>query len=207
MFGYFINDATGIIENNSSILIAGPWQPCEPDCPEDKFVDGGIQHEEFFLGGCRFVVDYYYRYACETWCDFSINMIHVKDSACIDTYSVEFLMDYATVHIMLNTSLADDCKPDSVGCTTQYRVNTSGCMTVRDQHFDPTGGDVIPNFSWQFIYPCDGATCCFKLFQVCRDSIGYLSIVPYSSTSSGNCPQTDPNGGPCYDTCSEIIQY
>ena len=200
---FIINDATGIIENNSSTLNAAPWMPCEPDCPDDKFEDGGLHTYTFFLGGCEYKVDFYYRYACDTWCDFNIYRIQLKDSTCINTYSVDFLMDYATRQVILYSGFGTDCMPDSVGCSTYFRVNNAGCMTrtTPTPYYLPETGEVPSYFSWQTIFPCEGSVCCFRYFKVCRDIYDNLSVVPHSVSSAGTCPQTDPTGGTCYDTC------
>lgn len=201
-FGYFINDATGIIENKSSTLTALPWMPCEPDCPLDSFETGGLHTRDFELGGCTFTINYYYRFACETWCDFNIYRVELKDSMCINTFTVDFILEMAMVHLIEFAPESNCQLPDNDECVTSWRVNNAGCMYRKTYppYYLPSG-QVPSYFSWQTIFPCYGSTCCFRVFKACRDINGILSITPYSTTSGGTCPQTDPTGGTCYDTC------
>lgn len=202
--GNFINDATGIIENKSSTLIALPWMPCEPDCPLDSFETGGLHSYDFVLGGCTFSVDYYYRYACDTWCDFNIYRVQLKDSMCINTYTVDFLLDYAMIQLIQFAPESNCNLPGNNECQTSWRVNNAGCMyrVTNPPYYLPETGQVPSYFSWQTIFPCDGSTCCFRVFKACRDAFGNLTILPVSVSSSGTCPQIQPGGHTCYDTCN-----
>lgn len=209
-FIYFINDSTGIIENKATQIKAGPWVPCEPDCPLDSFETRGIYTYEFTLGGCEYEIFFYYRYACETWCDFNIYRIQLKDSACINSYTVDFLLDYAMIQLIAhsldpNFPLIIDCTLPNIpnACETLWRVNNAGCFyrETPTPYYDPLTGQVPTYFRWQTIFPCDGSTCCFRVFKACRDQYNNLVITPYSTSSSGTCPQVDITGETCYSTC------
>lgn len=209
-FTYFLNDSFQIIKNTATTVKAYPWEPCEPDCKDDLFETGGIHTFTFNLGGCDYEIDFYFRHACDYWCDFNIYRITLLDSMCINSYSVSFLLDYAMVQLITHSK--DPGFPVNVPCSypenpnecnTFWRVNNAGCFSreTPTPSYDPTTGEVPSYFRWQTIFPCLGTTCCFRVFKACRDQYSNLVITPYSVSSSGTCPQTDPTGGTCYSTC------
>lgn len=196
----FFNNALQIVQDNSSIARADLWAPCEPDCPDDKFEDGGPQTHSFILGGCEYKIDFYYRKACDFYCDFNIYRIRLVDPGCNDAYSVDFLLDYAMIELIKNSGFGD-CQPPGLNtCTTNWRVNNAGCMFRQTNEW--TGEGPAPSYhNYQVIFPCSGSVCCFRTFQTCIDQWGNYTVTPTSSSSSGTCPQTY-NGETCYDTCN-----
>lgn len=157
---------------------------CLPDCMSNKF-----SKPKFVTvtlpNGCMVKVKYSTRTACGVWHDLGIEYIEPLNSDC-DPLTIKQMLDLATKE-MLKQNPMDFPEPDSGSCTTSWRVVNGACW----KDSISCDGDTI-------IAACEVTACCLGAYEICKDSVGNVTVTKLGSSQSGEC---DSSAWWCQPVC------
>jgi hypothetical protein len=139
-------------------------EPCTPDCFDTPFGQP-LTHRFDILGcsgPCQIKVTYVTRKACNHWQDLQILRMEISEgcTGCSESY----LYRMAIMGIIdINTM---NFEPDSVGCSTIWRVTQGGCWSEWVYYFIDLGAGTIDTVN--VLEPCLQTECCYQPMKVCK---------------------------------------
>lgn len=171
---------------------------CLPDCFNNPFIAG--PDVTFTIGGCRYSVDYYYRKACDTYCDILIWRVISIDPPPCGSMPINQLLNIATArtinYILNDPTLSSilNCGPTAIDdCSDYWRVSKASCWhNFTNSSYTMTKPPSILNYYGGISY-CSLDACCFSTYRVCMDSLGQIVISQTGSTSTNTCPSQCTN--------------
>lgn len=176
---------------NISYLQAQPACPgTVPDCALQPWIQGGCFITTISLpngNDCQVEICYCYRYACNTWYDFTITRVTFLDANCRGTVSLGEVLELVSVKIIEQNPWGAVC-PSCPFTQTNWRVFNALCFksTIVE------GTEIVE--------PCDVSGTCFETFRVCCDPV----TNEYNVTVDSRFPTGDCNGGDpgCVEICN-----
>jgi hypothetical protein len=199
--------------NNIPVNISDEYAPqgvetaCIPDCPETPFPPEPLWDYDVPIllpSGCRVLVQYTTRYACNRWHDLYIARITAQISndpicnAYFATTSAAQILADVTMQMLITNPM--NFPPDSAGeCESNWRVVKGACWQKLNINW---GNATYPTQHYR-LYPCEGGICCLDHFQVCINQNGVREITSLPSSIYGTCiPQeTQPHSLGCEPVC------
>jgi hypothetical protein len=181
-----------IIENVQSLDIM-ETAICTPDCPNDRFQDNPLTTVQFTSGNCLYTVFFYYRKACNLYCDLLITKIESNTGPPCNQVPSTTILNEASIAVinyaLLNLTSPLNCVPDSGQCSTYWRVSKKACWGTYTGGLTGFGG----------FFPCDNEACCFSTFRVCNNGSEGYEIYNTGFTVIGECTNPDP-----YQNCLPV---
>ncbi len=201
---FFVMTFFALNTNTSKALHA--W--CIPDCPDDSLELLDPQTAEFTIGNCHYAADFYYRKACNQYCDIMLTRVKCIDPPPCDNISVIDLLNIAQAQIIkycINKKIFENkygfsCTPLNLGdCNSYWRISKGSCWHKSQNHdFSFTEPPSVSNY-YGTIASCAADICCLTRYQVCRDNLNQIIVSIVEQMSTAPCPY-DPNGD-CVPVC------
>lgn len=172
--------------------------PCispPPDCPGNSFV-AQVPVMLTLPGGCTVAVQYSSRCACGMWNDFVITQVNVQSNPSCNILTSQQVVDLAAIELvrfMINNGL-QPCANPIPRCpqmATNWRALRGSC--VYEEWIDGT----------RVIRTCEGSACCWRTYDVCRNSDGTISVTVSGTFNATPCNGHGPAGQACVTACPQ----